>query len=170
MLAIALANPAIPVFVVGVAVAAIEVLRGRLQPREVLRAVGPAVLLSLFLVCVGVGVLARSWDGPAQLLDGTGRWGTAGIGALSSVTINNLPAAVLLSARSVAHPRALLLGLNVGPNIAVTGSLSAFLWWRAARQINAQPSLAAFSRRGAPLAAFAILLALAATAVSPTGL
>jgi arsenical pump membrane protein len=170
VLMIVLANPAIPVFVVGVAVTAIEVLRGRLQPREVLRAVGPAVLLSLFLVCVAVGVLARSWNGPAQLLDGTGRWGTIGIGALASVTINNLPAAVLLSARSVAHPRALLLGLNVGPNIAATGSLSAFLWWRAARQVNAQPSLVAFSRRGAPLAAFAILLALGATAVLPSAL
>src|ERR1700691_4182541 len=47
-------------------------------------------------------------------------------------------------------------GLNVGPNIAATGSLSAFLWWRAAQQVHAQPSLVAFSRRGAPLAVFAI--------------
>jgi arsenical pump membrane protein len=161
-LTITLANPAIPVFAVGLVLAVMEVVRGRLQPREVLRALGPVVLLSLFLVCVGVGVLARSWNGPAQLLDGAGRWGTTGLGALAAITINNLPAAVLLSARSVAHPRALLLGLNVGPNIAATGSLSAFLWWRAARQVNAQASLVAFSRRGAPLALFAILLALAA--------
>jgi arsenical pump membrane protein len=170
VLTIALANPAIPVFMVGLALALIETVRGRLQWREVLRAVGPIVLLSLFLVCVAVGILARSWDGPAQLLDGAGRWGTTGIGALASVTINNLPAAVLLSAHSVAHPRALLLGLNVGPNIAATGSLSAFLWWRAARQANAQPSLVAFSRRGAPLAIFAILVALGATTILPTAL
>jgi arsenical pump membrane protein len=170
VLTIALANPAIPVLAVGLVLAVSEVVRGRLQSREVLRAVGPVVLLSLFLVCVGVGILARSWSGPAQLLDGTGRWGTTGIGALASVTINNLPAAVLLSARSVAHPRALLLGLNVGPNIAATGSLSAFLWWRAAQQVNAQPSLVSFSRRGAPLAVFAILVVLGATAVLPTAL
>jgi arsenical pump membrane protein len=168
VLTIALANPAIPVFVVGVAVAAIEVMRGRLQPREVLRAVGPAVLLSMFLVCVGVGVLARSWNGPAQLLDGAGRWGTTGLGALAAITINNLPAAVLLSARSVAHPRALLLGLNVGPNIAATGSLSAFLWWRAARQVNAQPSLVTFSKHGIPLALLAMSTALAVTSFLPT--
>jgi arsenical pump membrane protein len=170
VLTIALANPAIPVLAVGLVLAVSEVVRGRLQSREVLRAVGPVVLLSLYLVCVGVGILARSWSGPAQLLDGTGRWGTTGIGALASVTINNLPAAVLLSARSVAHPRALLLGLNVGPNIAATGSLSAFLWWRAAQQVNAQPSLVSFSRRGAPLAVFAILVVLGATAVLPTAL
>jgi arsenical pump membrane protein len=61
------------------------------------------------------------------------------------------------------------LGLNVGPNIAATGSLSAFLWWRAAQQAHAQPSLVAFSRRGAPLAVFAILIALGATAMLPAG-
>jgi len=134
------------------------------------RAVGPVVLLSLFLVCVALGVLARSWDGPAQLLGGAGRWGTTGIGALASVMINNLPAAVLLSARPVAHPSALLLGLNVGPNIAATGSLSAFLWWRAAQLLDAKPSLLIFSRRGVPLAVFAILIALGATAILPTAL
>ncbi|HEV7938799.1 MAG TPA: SLC13 family permease [Solirubrobacteraceae bacterium] len=164
---IALRNPAIPVLGVGLALAAIEVVRGRLRWREVVRAVGPVVLVSLFLVCVALGALARSWDGPAHLLAGAGRWETTGIGALASVAINNLPAAVLLSAHPVAHPSALLLGLNVGPNIAATGSLSAFLWWRAAQQVNAQPSLVAFSRRGAPLAVFAIVLALAATAVLP---
>jgi len=167
---IALRNPAIPVLAVGLGLAAIEIARGRLQRREVVHALGPAVLISLFLVCVALGVLARSWDGPAQLLDGAGRWGTTGIGALASVMINNLPAAVLLSAHTVAHPSALLLGLNVGPNIAATGSLSAFLWWRAAQQVHARPSLVAFSRRGAPLAVFAIVAALGATAILPTAL
>ncbi len=170
VLTIALRNPAIPVLVVGLALAAIEVVHGRLQWRQVLRAVGPVVLISLFLVCVALGVLARSWDGPAQLLGGAGRWGTTGIGAVASMMINNLPAAVLLSARPVAHPSALLLGLNVGPNIAATGSLSAFLWWRAAQQVHAQPSLAAFSRRGAHLAIFAMLVALGATAILPGAL
>lgn len=170
VLTIALHNPAIPVLGVGMALVMIEIVRGRLRLREVVGAVGPVVLISLFLVCVGLGVLARSWNGPAQLLGGAGRWGTAGIGAVASVAINNLPAAVLLSARSVAHPRALLLGLNVGPNMAATGSLSALLWWRAAGQVNAQPSFVAFSRRGVPLAVFAMLVALGSTIVLPTAL
>jgi arsenical pump membrane protein len=165
-LTIALRNPAIPVLGIGMALAAIEMLRGRLDWRQLARAVGPVVLIGLFLLCVALGVLARSWDGPARLLDGAGRWETTGIGALVSVAINNLPAAVLLSAHPVAHPSALLLGLNIGPNIAATGSLSAFLWWRAAQQVHAQPSIVAFSRRGAPLALLAIVVALiAATAV-----
>jgi hypothetical protein len=44
-LATALANPAIPVLAVGLALALIEIVRGRLQWREVLRAVGPIVLM-----------------------------------------------------------------------------------------------------------------------------
>jgi arsenical pump membrane protein len=163
-LTIALRNPAIPVLALGVVLTAIEALRGRLQWRQVLRGLGPAVLVGLFLVCLAAGVLARSWNGPAQLLDGAGLWGTAGIGALSAVTVNNLPAAVVLSAHPVAHPTALLLGLNVGPNVAASGSLSAVLWWRAAHQVHAQPSLVAFSRRGVPLAAFAMVVALGAAA------
>jgi arsenical pump membrane protein len=168
VLTIALRNPAIPVLAVGLALAVIEIVRGRLRWPEVLRGIGPVVLISLFLVCVALGALARSWDGPAQLLAGTGRWGTTGIGALAAVLINNLPAAVLLSAHSVAHPSALLLGLNVGPNIAASGSLSAFLWWRAARQVGAQPSLLAFSRRGIPLALAAMVLALGAASILPS--
>jgi arsenical pump membrane protein len=97
VLTIALRNPALPVLGVGVVLAAVEVGRGRLRWREAVRAVGPLVLIGLFVVCVALGALARSWDGPAQLLDGAGRWETTGIGALASVTINNLPGAVLLS-------------------------------------------------------------------------
>src|ERR1039458_10060819 len=74
VLTIALRNPAIPVLAVGLVLAVIEIVRGRLRWPEVLRGVGPLVLISLFLVCVALGVLARSWGGPAQLLAGTGRW------------------------------------------------------------------------------------------------
>jgi arsenical pump membrane protein len=41
------------------------------------------------------------------------------------VIVNNLPAAVLLTPHAPPHPRALLIGLNLGPSLAVTGSLSA---------------------------------------------
>jgi arsenical pump membrane protein len=107
-----------------------------------------------------LGVLARSWDGPGQLLAHTGRWGTAAIGAGAAVAINNLPAAVLLSARPLAHPRALLLGLNLGPNLAVTGSLSAYLWLKVSSQLGERPSVRAFTSRGVVLAPLALVGAL----------
>lgn len=75
---------------------------------------------------------------------------------------------MLLSARPLSHPRALLLGLNLGPNLAVTGSLSAYLWYRAARQADGRPSIAEFSRRGVLLAPAAMLAALLAITLIPT--
>jgi arsenical pump membrane protein len=50
----------------------------------------------------------------------------------------------------------LLLGLNVGPNIAVTGSLSALLWWRAALGQGVRPSALSYSRQGVVLSVVAI--------------
>jgi Na+/H+ antiporter NhaD/arsenite permease-like protein len=56
--------------------------------------------------------------------------------------------------------------LNLGPNLAVTGSLSAYLGFRAARQIDARPSIVAFSRCGIVLAPIAITAALLASNAS----
>lgn len=65
--------------------------------------------------------------------------------------MNNLPATVLLAAQAPSHPNALLLGLDLGPNLAVTGSLSAALWLQAARGVGARPSIAAYTRFGVVL-------------------
>ncbi|MGI8801246.1 MAG: SLC13 family permease [Solirubrobacteraceae bacterium] len=165
---LALAEPALPVLAIGLLATAVEIARGRLAAGGVLRAIGPAVLVPLFLASVALGTLARAWSGPAELLAGASRLGTAAIGALAAVGLNNLPATVLLSAQPPPHPRALLIGLNLGPNLAVTGSLSAYLWFRAARQVGSRPSVAAFSARGVVLAPLAILAALVAATVLQT--
>jgi arsenical pump membrane protein len=166
-LTLALRNPAPEVLGVGIAVVVVQLARHRLELPQVHRAVGPLTLSALFALSVGVGVLARSWTGPATLLSHAGLWGTAATGAVASITINNLPAAMLLSAEPLSHARALLVGLNLGPNLAVTGSLSAFLWFKAARLLNARPSLLAFTRRGLLLAPAAIVAALAVIALLP---
>jgi arsenical pump membrane protein len=160
-LTLALRNPAPAVLAVGIAAVAVQLARHQLKLPQITHAVGPLTLTGLFALSVAVGVLARSWNGPARLLGDAGLWGTAAIGAIASVTINNLPAAMLLSARPLSHPRALLLGLNLGPNLAVTGSLSAYLWFKAARQLRTRPSLLAFTRRGVLLAPAAIIAGLA---------
>jgi arsenical pump membrane protein len=78
------------------------------------------------------------------------------------VLINNLPAAVVLSAHAPAQPTALLLGLDLGPNLAVTGSLSAVLWLQAARTINSPASIVTYSRLGIVLAPATLAITLAA--------
>lgn len=138
---VTLPNAALPVLVVGVAVTAVRRIRPQLDAR---------VLAPLFVLAVALGTIARLWRGPAHLLDSSGTWAAAGIGVVASVLINNLPAAVLLSAKPATHPYALSLGLNLGPNLAITGSLSAFLWLQAARTVNANAnaSITTYSRLG----------------------
>ena len=150
LLVVLLRNPAVPVLVVGLAAIALQRLRPRLDAR---------LLAVLFAVAVTLGTLARLWHGPARLLDSSDVWGVAGIGAAASLVLNNLPATVLLAAQAPAHRDALLLGLDLGPNLAVTGSLSAVLWLQAARAVGARPSIATYTRLGIVL----VPLSLAAT-------
>jgi arsenical pump membrane protein len=85
---------------------------------------------------------------------------------VASVVVNNLPAASMLAARPPAHPFALLIGLNIGPNLFVTGSLAWLLWLRSARRAGARPSLTRASMLGliaVPLAVTAAVGALVAT-------
>jgi arsenical pump membrane protein len=113
------------------------------------------VLVGLFGVAVALGTLGRSWSAPSVALSHLDAWATAGVAALSSVAVNNLPAASLLAARVPPRPFALLVGLDIGPNLFVTGSLAWILWLRAARTAGATPSIAKASRLGlvaAPLA------------------
>ena len=70
------------------------------------------VLVLLFALTVGLGVVGRAWAGPGELPGHAGRWGTAGLAALAANLVNNLPASMLLSAAVPHHPRALLLGLT----------------------------------------------------------
>ena len=120
------------------------------------------VLAGLFVVAVALGAVGRWWNGPASLLDHLGRVGTALGGAVAAVCLNNLPAAVLLTPHAPAHPRALLIGLNLGPNLAVTGSLSAYLWLRVARSLGARPSVRTYSSVGVVLVPLSLGAALGA--------
>jgi arsenical pump membrane protein len=156
VLVLVLRQPALAVLAVGLLATAIELLRSRVGLADVWRVVGPPSLAAAFVLTVALGTLARHWDGPAELIGGASGPETAGLAALSTILINNLPSAALYSAHAVDHSRMLLLGLNVGPNLAVTGALSALLWFRAAREVDARPSLVEFSRRGVPLALVAM--------------
>jgi arsenical pump membrane protein len=153
---VTLPNAALPVLAVGIAATAVR----RLRPRLDLRA-----LLGLFALAVVLGTIGRLWQAPAQLYDSSGILAAA-IGAAASVLVNNLPATVLITAQPAAHPDALLLGLDLGPNLAVTGSLSAVLWLQAARTVGARASIATYSRVGLLLLPLTLAAALAAESVA----
>jgi arsenical pump membrane protein len=160
VLVLALRQPALAVLGVGVVATLVELARRRVDLADVWRVIGPPSLAAAFVLTVALGTLARHWNGPAELIDGASGPETAGLAAISTVFVNNLPSAALYSAHAVDHSRMLLLGLNVGPNLAVTGALSALLWFRAAREVDARPSLLEFSVRGIPLALAAMAAAI----------
>jgi arsenical pump membrane protein len=137
--------------------------RGRIGRDALVQTVDVPVLGGLFGLAVALGALGRAWSGPSSLLAHAASWQAALVGAGTSVAFNNLPAASLLAARPPADPHALLVGLNLGPNLAVSGALSAVLWLQAARGAGAHPSVARFTRLGlvvTPLSMAAALLAL----------
>jgi arsenical pump membrane protein len=167
-LVLVLRSPALPVLVVGAVAIGIRLAGGKDQLRHVVQVLGVPLLVGLFGVAVALGTLGRVWAGPSTLLSHLDVWGTAAVAAASSVLVNNLPAASLLAARTPDHPFALLIGLNLGPNLFVTGSLAWMLWLRAARAAGAEPSIAKASRIGVlavPLSMAAALGVLVATGV-----
>ncbi len=168
ILVLALQEPALPVLALGVVVA---IASPRLHTGVALDALSARSLAGLLGIVVALGTIARSWTWPAHTLATIGSWPTAAIGAGAALALNNLPAAALLSAHAPAHPRALLVGLNLGPNLAATGSLSAFLWWQAARAAGARPSLRRYTQLGLAVAPASIAAALIALRLfAPGGL
>jgi arsenical pump membrane protein len=169
VLVVFLHNPAIPVLAVGVLLVGVRVATRKADLRPVADMLGVPVLVGLFGVAVALGTLGRVWSGPADLLAHLDRWGTAAVAAVSSVLVNNLPAASLLAARRPEHPFSLLIGLNLGPNLFVSGSLAWFLWLRAARSAGAHPSVAKASRLGLVAVPLSMACALAVLTLSGLG-
>jgi arsenical pump membrane protein len=164
VLVVALRSPALPVLIVGTVAAVVRTAQHRVVARQAAAALGAPVLVGLFGVTIALGTLGRAWGGPATLLAHAGGVETAIVAAGFSVLCNNLPAAALLAARTTPHPADLLVGLNLGPNLFVSGSLAWFLWLRAARAGGADPSVRQASRLGVivvPLSVAAALVALA---------
>ena len=157
-----LRTPALPVVVIGVAAAGFRFAGRRVTRGDVNRVLGVPVLIALFGVAVALGTLGRTWSGPATLLARLDAPATTVVAALTSVLVNNLPAASLLAARTPPHPFALLVGLDVGPNLFVTGSLAWVLWWRTARASGVQPPTRRAVVLGLVSAPLAMALALVA--------
>jgi arsenical pump membrane protein len=169
VLVMILASPALPVAIVGVVAAGIRLAAGKDQLRRVLGVLSMPTLVGLFGIAVSLGTVGRLWSGPATLESHLDLWGTAGVAAVCSVLVNNLPAASVLAARTPHHPFSLLVGLNLGPNLFVTGSLAWLLWLRAARAAGAQPSIGKASRIGAIAVPLSMVAALGILALTGSG-
>lgn len=164
MLVLSPAGEAIVAVVAGTVAASWSLARRRLTMAQVDRTVNLPMVSGLFSVAVCLGTLGRTWSGPSQLLAHASSVVTAIVGAGASVLVNNLPAASLLAARPPAEAHALLVGLDLGPNLAVTGALSAILWLQVSRTVGAAPSALRYSALGAVIVPVSMALALLALA------
>ncbi|MFF1401883.1 SLC13 family permease [Streptomyces sp. NPDC058294] len=135
-----------------------SLLRRRATVPSVVRAAAPAFLV--FVLALGIVVRAVVDNGLADALgrvvpDGTGLaalLGTAALAAVLANVINNLPAVlVLLPLAAPAGPGAVLavlLGVNIGPNLTYAGSLATLLWRRIVHQHEHDVDLGEFTRLG----------------------
>ncbi|MGW3142862.1 arsenic transporter [Streptomyces sp. NPDC001139] len=152
--------------------AARSLVRRKATPLTVVRASSPAFLA--FVLALGIVVRAVVDNGLADALDrvvpsGSGLLALLGIAVLAAVLanlINNLPAVlVLLPLTAAAGPGAVLavlLGVNIGPNLTYAGSLATLLWRRIVHRHEHDVGLGEFTRLGLLATPAALVPAVAA--------
>jgi len=143
---------------------------------EIVRAVNVPFLV--FVLALGVVVQAVMLNGMATgmstvLPTGSGLPALLGIAAVAAVlanVVNNLPATLalvpLVAASGPAAVLAVLIGVNIGPNLTYVGSLSNLLWRSVLRQHKVEASVSEYSRLGlctVPAALVVAVLALCAS-------
>jgi arsenical pump membrane protein len=145
-------------------------LRRRATPAGLVAAASPLFLI--FVLALGVVVEAVLVNGLHRGL-GTVLPGGSSLPALLAVAavaavlanvINNLPAVLamlpIVAVGGGPGPvLAVLLGVNLGPNLTYVGSLATLLWRRIAREHDADPALGQFTRLGAVTVPTTLVLA-----------
>ena len=128
----------------------------------------------LFVLTLGVVVRAVVDNGLAGALshvvpDGTGLLSLLGIAAVAAVlanVINNLPAVLVLlplaAPAGAGAVLAVLLGVNLGPNLTYAGSLATLLWRRVVRAHDSDVNLGEFTRLGLLVVPVGLVLAVVA--------
>jgi arsenical pump membrane protein len=143
----------------GAAVLAVRALvRKRTTPRGLLQAAD--LPFGVFVLGLGIVVAAVVENGLGTALRpllpaGTSLPALLAIAALAAVlanVCNNLPAVLVLvplaAVSGAGAVLAVLLGVNIGPNLTYTGSLATLLWRRTLRSHGASPDLGEFTRLG----------------------
>lgn len=147
--------------------------RRRTSVVAIVRAVNLPFLV--FVLALGVVVQAVMRNGVASrmgavLPSGSGLLALLGIAVVAAMLaniVNNLPATLVLlplvAANGPAAMLAVLIGVNIGPNLTYVGSLSNLLWLRVLRRYGVATSVSEYTRLGlctVPTALVAAVLAL----------
>lgn len=134
----------VAVAVAGAVVMAVRaLLRRSVAPVALVRELNPLFLV--FVAALGVVVDAATSHGLQDALAAALRGGTSLL--------------ALLALAAAAAVLAVLIGVNVGPNLTYTGSLATLLWRRVLHDRGHRPSLARFTRLGLLVVPACVLLA-----------
>jgi arsenical pump membrane protein len=168
-------NPAWAAFG-GAAVLAVRGLaRREISPAGLVRAASVPFLL--FVLALGLVVQALVGNGLGAAIarvlpHGSSLLALLAVAAIAAATanlVNNLPAVLVLLAAitgggsGAAGPvLAVLIGVNVGPNLTYAGSLATLLWRRLLAERNHEPDLGEFTRLGLATVPAGLVLATAA--------
>jgi len=171
----------LPTFCAGLATASLIHVRQRLNPLPVLKGVSWGVLplvAGLFVLVEGlaqtgvINTLAHALASLAEHSTLQATWGAGIIVAIASNVVNNLPAGLIAgSVGQIDHlptaiTSALLIGVDLGPNLSITGSLATLLWLIAVRREGEHVSAIDFLRLGILVMPPALIGALAALSLS----
>jgi arsenical pump membrane protein len=167
----------LPTFIMGVVTAAIVLIREQASPWPVVKAMSWSVLplvAGLFVLVnalAATGVIAALAQFLLQEVKTSSlqvAWDAGGLIAVVSNLMNNLPAGLIASSTiAAAHPPqsvidALLIGVDLGPNFSVTGSLATILWLTAIRREGEDVDFWKFLKVGILTTPVALAAALAA--------
>ena len=171
------ADLGLPTFLAGVVTTALIVIIGRQSPVAMLRGISWSVLPlvgGLFVVVQGLektgltGLIAAQLQAGAAAAPGqTAAIAGAAVALLTNL-VNNLPAglvaggAVQAAQASDTVSGAILVGVDLGPNLSVTGSLATILWLNALRREGLQVGAWAFLKLGVVVMIPALVLSLLA--------
>jgi arsenical pump membrane protein len=158
-----------------VAIGAVQVTR-REAPWPLLEHVSWSVLVlvaGLFVLVAGVGrtgliaSLTETLQAGADAAPHATAWGVGALVAFASNLLNNLPAGLVAGIAVNSGPvpdavrSAIAIGIDLGPNLSVTGSLATILWLVALRREGEHVSAWQFLRVGAVAMPLALVAALA---------
>ncbi|MBV9802041.1 MAG: hypothetical protein JO130_02560 [Solirubrobacterales bacterium] len=143
---------------VAAAGALVLAIRQRPRPLELLRAAEPMFLV--FVLALGVVVHGASQHGLSSAVDSLVPRGSglpallavAGVSAVVANLLNNLPATLIilpvLAGSGPGSVLAMLVGVNVGPNLTYVGSLATLLWRRIVHAHDQETDMGEFTRLG----------------------
>ncbi len=167
-----------PACIAAASTLALVVLIERRNPWPIIKSVSWSVLplvAGLFVLVAGLqrtGVFTTLATLTAHLAAHSGRFAALAAGtsvAAASNVANNLPVALIAASlgavRGLSGLRpSLLIGVDLGPNLSVGGSLATILWLIALRRERVHVDAAAFFRLGVRVMPLALFAALAAAA------